>query len=410
MARPFPALTSLVIAITLATGTPSPGSAQQAAQAADLAVSSANVRRALGRAIEAGDGAAVTANAWLLARMGGSLSAPSRVRIAPLVGEGGAVLPSALDALFDANAVPLERSGVLNAIPTDFRLIEGVAFDPVRRRLFAGSVVDRRLLLHGRQGWTALPIANLGGVFGMAVDSRRRMLWLATGPAEAVQESAAPFSGLVVVHLDRLAEVRRIAMPGVSPGDIALARDGSLFVSDGRSGAIHICRPGCTATQLLLAPGQLRSPQGMALWPDGRHLIVADYAQGLFRIDVATGRAEPIRPAQPAMLEGIDGLLLHYGRLIAIQNGGAPRRILAISLDREARAITAIEVLERAHSGWGEPTLGTMNGETLIYVADAQWERFGAGGALQGEGPLRPTAIHALPIARPGPSRNDAVR
>ena len=143
----------------------------------------------------------------------------------------------------------------------------------------------------------------------------------------------------------------------------------------------------------------------MALWPDGRQLIVADYAQGLFRIDLASGAVEPLRPSEPAMLEGIDGLVLYRGRLIAIQNGSLPRRILAISLDREARAITSIEVLERAHSEWGEPTLGTIDGDRLIYVADAQWERFGAGGALQGEGALRPTTIRALPIPGPEASR-----
>ena len=218
------------------------------------------------------------------------------------------------------------------------------------------------------------------------------------------------FAGLVAVHLDRLTEMRRIAMPGVRPGDVAIGRDGSLYVSDGQSGAIHVCRPGCSVTQVLLAPGRLRSPQGMALWPDGRHLVVADYALGLFRINIATGAAEPILPAEPTMLEGIDGLLIHRGRLIAIQNGSLPRRIIAISLDREARAITGIEVLERAHDGWSEPTLGTMDGDRLIYVADAQWERFGANGVLQGEGPLRPTAIHALPIPRPDSDRGGAIR
>lgn len=353
-----------------------PADAQSQSGASVVEVNSANVRRALGQAVEAGDRQAITINVWLLARMGASLSPPGRARVAPFMDLSGATaLPGELDALFDANALPTEASNLVATVPTDFRLIEGVAFDPARRRLFAGSVIHRRLLVQERGGWTPLPIDNLGGVFGMAVDRERGLLWLTTGPAEVVPDGQAAFAGLVAIHLDRLTEVRRISMPGARPGDVALAGDGTLFVSDGQSGTISVCRPGCTAPQVLLAPGRLRSPQGMAVWPDGRHLIVADYSQGLLRIEIATGGAESILPAQPAMLEGIDGLLLHRGRLVAIQNGGAPRRILAISLDREARAITAIEVLERAHSSWGEPTLGTIDGETLIYVADAQWER-----------------------------------
>lgn len=398
MAKPFAALAFIFAALVppLCVGTSA--LAQPVAEAADIPVSSANARRALGRALEAGDREAATASAWLLANMGGSLSAASRARVAPVLNAGATALSPALDARFDANATPIERSRAILSVPLHFRLIEGIAFDPVHRRLFAGSVADRALLTHGAQGWAALPIANLGGVFGMAVDNERRLLWLATGHADPVPGGADVFAGLVAVDLDRLTEARRVAMPGVRPGDVAIGRDGSLFVSDGTTGAIHICRPGCTTLSVLVAPGRLPSPQGMVAHADGRRLIVADYSRGLLSVDIATGVVEPIFPAEPAMLEGIDGLLAHNDRLIAIQNGSSPRRIIAISLDADARAITAIEVLERAHRGWGEPTLGVIDGDRLIYVADAQWERFGPGGTQQGDGPLRPTAIRALTI------------
>ncbi len=403
MAKPFPGLLSLVIVCADSVWTEAPARAQAAASVAEIPVSSAQVRRALAQAIGAEDRAAVAANSWLLARMGGALSDGTRARIAPLFPDGSASLPGELDTLFDANAVPIAASSLVDSIPVEHRLVEGVAFDPVRRRLFAGSVVDRRLLVRGPEGWAPVPIDNLGGVFGMAIDLERRLVWLATGWAEPVPEGRAVFAGLVAIDLDRLTERRRIAMPGVQPGDVAIGRDGSLFVSDGQAGTIHVCRPGCSAAQILVAPGRLRSPQGMVPWSDDRHLIVADYSHGLFRIDIASGAVEPILPAAPAMLEGMDGLLLHRGRLLAIQNGSLPRRILALSLDREASAISSIEVLERAHPEWGEPTLGTMDGDRLLYVADAQWERFGAGGALQGEDALRPTAIRALPIPSSDP-------
>ena len=43
-------------------------------------------------------------------------------------------------------------------------------------------------------------------------------------------------------------------------------------------------------------------------------------------------------------------------------------------------------MLESNNPDWGEPTLGALRGDDFLYVADAQWERYGAGGALQGEG------------------------
>jgi hypothetical protein len=99
------------------------------------------------------------------------------------------------------------------------------------------------------------------------------------------------------------------------------------------------------------------------------------------------------------MLDGIDGLTAFRGDLIAIQNGTSPRRILFLRLDRSGSRITAVRVLESANPEWGEPTLGFARGDEFVYVADAQWERYGAAGAVQGEGPTRATAIRVL---RPG--------
>ena len=102
------------------------------------------------------------------------------------------------------------------------------------------------------------------------------------------------------------------------------------------------------------------------------------------------------------MLDGIDGLSADGGTLIAIQNGASPRRILRLHLTPDGLAVARVEVLERANPDWGEPTLGTIVDDHLLYVADAQWERFGPGGAVTGEGPLRPTAIRILGLRGSG--------
>jgi hypothetical protein len=96
------------------------------------------------------------------------------------------------------------------------------------------------------------------------------------------------------------------------------------------------------------------------------------------------------------MLDGIDGLVPWRGGFLAIQNGTSPRRILQLALSDDGSRITAMRVLESSHPEWGEPTLGTVHGDGFLYVADAQWERYGTAGALAGEGPTRPTAIREL--------------
>lgn len=146
----------------------------------------------------------------------------------------------------------------------------------------------------------------------------------------------------------------------------------------------------------------MKSPQGLALSPDGRRLYVADYGYGLAMIDLAGGQVVRVAAQGAAMLDGIDGLIADGGSLIAIQNGVSPRRIVRLHLAAGGAVVARVELLERGNPAWGEPTLGLLVDGNLLYVADAQWERHGTGGAVIGEGPVRPTAIRILGLRGSG--------
>ena len=64
-----------------------------------------------------------------------------------------------------------------------------------------------------------------------------------------------------------------------------------------------------------------------------------------------------------------------------------------VTLSQNGRRVASVRVLESGNPEWGEPTLGAVRPRDFLYVADAQWERYGVGGALQGEG-----ATHATPV------------
>ena len=138
----------------------------------------------------------------------------------------------------------------------------------------------------------------------------------------------------------------------------------------------------------------------MAVSADGRLLYVADYRYGLAAVERASGRAFRMRAPPGMMLDGIDGLVRDHGRLIATQNGAPPLRIVALTLSADGLGITALRVLERADPAWGEPSLGVVIGDRFVYVSNPQWDRYGAGGAVTGEGPLRPTELRAVRLGR----------
>lgn len=400
-----PALLLCGAALLLAASSPQrpwPAAPAEAADPATFPESAMILRAEIGDAIGRRDGVAVARYATALAAMGGALSTASQARIAPFL---DARASEALERRFADNVEPIARSTLETEVPAEYRIVEGLAYDPVTARLFAGSVVDGRLLMRGAdRAWRAVPLDGpVGGLFGMAVDAKRRLLWLTSGAAEQVADPAHVFRGLIAVDLDRLTVARRVPLPvngPGSPGDLAVAADGTVYASNAESGAIHVCAPGCARLADLVPPGRFRNPQGLALSPDGKLLYVADYGYGLAVIDLRHKWTDRVVARGPAMLDGIDGLVAWRDDLIAIQNGTNPRRIVRLRLGSKGRAVRSVEVLERANPDWGEPTLATIARDRLLFVADGQWERFAARGAPVGREPPRVTPIRALTLGR----------
>lgn len=287
-------------------------------------------------------------------------------------------------------------------IPAEFGLVEGVAWDARSRQLFAGSVEDGALLVREGDRWrrAILPYGT-AGLFGMAVDQRRGILWIASGVAGPTRRKDG-FRGLIGVTALGFEAVGRAPLPagdtGAQPGDVAVAPDGVVYVSDGAAGGVYACKPGCTALAPLVPAGTFRSAQGLAVSRDGRTLYVADYGRGLFGIDLK----KPKNVALVSAIKGIDGLVRDGDALIAIVNGDG-RKVVRLTF---SAAAPATEELLATPPGPGDPTLGTIIDRRLVYVADAQWDRFDAAG--KSTGPARETHIRA--IALPSGARPQELR
>lgn len=162
-------------------------------------------------------------------------------------------------------------------------------------------------------------------------------------------------------------------------GDVLLVGS-DVYASDSIGGGVYRLDARRESLLPVVEPGLLLSPQGMT--EQAGDLIVADYPTGLWRVDVATGAMHKLRATVPVALTGVDGLYMHDGDLIAIQNGTTPKRILRIVLDAPGEAITRVDVLAQNLLGWGEPTLATIHDGALYYIANSQWDRFDANGQL----------------------------
>jgi sugar lactone lactonase YvrE len=264
--------------------------------------------------------------------------------------------------------------------------LEGIAYDPQSRSFFVTSQRQKKVLRRtgdGRVSDFTRPTHGLSAAVGVVVDAPRRRLWLTTA------DIAASTSLLVEYDVDTGALLRRLGPPaGLAKAllsDVAVNGRGDVFVADPIAGRIYVLRQGAGGLVVLTDTGAIVSAQGIAPSDDGRFLFVADYAQGIVRVDQQTGAAA-LRPVpDDTAPTDVDGLVLHGPDLIGIQNGFEPHRVARFRLDAGRERITAIETLERHHPEFAEPTLGVLVGHELYYVANSKAGRAAADGATGAE-------------------------
>jgi hypothetical protein len=161
-------------------------------------------------------------------------------------------------------------------------------------------------------------------------------------------------------------------------------------VSDGDGGGVY--RLAASGTMLeRLDHGDFISPQTPAMHPDGRHIFIPDYTRGIAVLDLSTKQVRWLSPEARFALNGIDGLYFDHGRLIAVQNGTTPERVIVFTLDATLAKIVSEKIVERATPTLGDPTHGVVIGHDFCYIANSGWD------VIDDHGNLKPGATQTPP-------------
>ncbi len=284
-------------------------------------------------------------------------------------------------------------------------LTEGIARDPRSGDFYLSSVRQGRIfrVSDGTVSEFAGPLEGHWAPLGLRVDTKRKALWAAVAAlpqSSGYSPADSGRSGIVRYDLATGKVAARYDVPSDGAmhtiGDLILTRAGDVYATDSRAPILwRLPAKGDSLERFLESP-LLLSAQGLALAPDERTLYVADYARGILRVDLREKRIELLEAADSVLALGIDGIYLHGGSLVGIQNGVVPHRVARFHLSPDGKRLTRSEVLERAHPRYQEPTLGVLADGTLYYVANSQWERFGEDGKITDAESLEPTVVLRL--------------
>jgi hypothetical protein len=161
--------------------------------------------------------------------------------------------------------------------------------------------------------------------------------------------------------------------------DVAVLPDGRAVVTDSAADELWITAG--DRLERLLPAGTLSGPNGLVPSQAGDLLYVANW-RGISVVDWRARRAELLRlPAGATRIAGIDGLYLHDGALVGIQNAVGRPRVVRLSLADGGRAATRVDVIESGSPVVDNPTTGVVVDGELVFMARRNRERAFATGA-----------------------------
>jgi hypothetical protein len=314
----------------------------------------------------------------------------------------------AVRAAHDRNRAPIARGTTIRETRDTTLWPEGVDYDPRTRDFYVASVRRRTIVRVTPDGTTRAlwpsGANGVGAMLGVRVDPVRRRIWATTSGMRQMEGYVAADSAIAaLLRIDpRTGRVERrwdlpVVRGGHVLGDLALGPRGEVWLTDSSEPVLYRLRPGADTLDRFRDP-LFRSLQGMAASSDGRFVYLADYSHGLLRMRVRDGSVIRLGDAPASTSLGCDGIVLHHGAIVAVQNGVAPARIVRFSLNPAGDSVVSMRVLDQQPALAPEPTIGTLMGNQFVYVATSQWDEHDDDGHRLPGAPLLGARLVAVPL------------
>src|SRR5262249_23323036 len=244
------------------------------------------------------------------------------------------------------NLEPVPHAKLFALLPDPTASSEGIAFDPISKHLFVGTNHGEILRVDERGSASTLVPRGSGllEVLGLKIDAERRLIWAATATFpdmfSAEPKPGTGGSGVFAFPLDDGKLARRYSLDErpVLHGfnDLALARNGDVYVTDSAQAAVYQVHAG--KLELLLRDEHLSFANGIALAPDQKRLYVA-HVEGLSLIDLPRRKVQRLSVPANVSVNSIDGLAYDGGDLIGVQSSPDLARLVRIFLADAPRTL-----------------------------------------------------------------------
>jgi len=299
-------------------------------------------------------------------------------------------------------ALPMGESEPVFTLPDNVIMPETMAWDETRQKFLVGTMAEGLVLAVGKDGQVEeLLKANdengMWAVLDILVDQAGKRLWISSAATPEFKHHSPADRGrsaLFEFDLETLELIRRYPVPVDGRphvlGSMAMNPNGDIFIADRALPFIYSKPAGDEKLKAIIASRDMISLRGIALQPDGRLMYVADREMGIMVVDLEDQKAGNLTIPKTLNIGGIDGLYLRDNRLIIIQNGIKPQRVMRLQLDPSGTQVTTVRPLAVAQPEFNFPSFGTLQGEHLYYFANSHW--------ADGEGQPKAVTVLRTPL------------
>ena len=263
--------------------------------------------------------------------------------------------------------------------PANFR---AMAWDAGRNRLLVGSIEQGSVIALGADGSTDVLVKadeknGLWSIGGMAVDSENNRLWIASsaipefaGFSKEDRNKGALFE-LDLVSMDVLG---RYPLPEDRLmhrlGNVALTRDGNVYVINLEAPIIYRKAPGAEALEAFFASPEIMSLSDITVTPDNSRVFVSDTYKGIMVIDPVAQQATLMEGPETMNLGRIDGMQYRNGMLFVVQGAFEPQRVVRLELDGNGTAVQSISPMAMSLEEFDRPAAASLTDTDIYYFAN----------------------------------------
>jgi hypothetical protein len=314
-------------------------------------------------------------------------------------------------AQLEENLKPRGHGRVTRTLPADDLMIEALAWDPKRKQFLVGTVRRAGIHLLGADGKLEPFIVGndgnqLWGVYDLAVDAERDRLWVATMASPMTEELDGADYGRAAVLAFELSSGKLVSRHE-PPRDgraylfpaLALSPDGKVFAADSLNRTIWRVEGG--GLRAVVENPRLTRVRALAVSRDGKYLYFADYATGLFGVELASGKPFAVGFTRNTSLFGIESLYAIPGGLVAVQNAMSPPRVVTLQMTPDGRNVARLLVVDAAQPEFTGLTRGTLVGDELHLIANTQRGKYTPLGRLADGAKLEPIKIWTSDLKKP---------